>query len=289
MLNEENPVTHKTVEAKIAVLGVERGLARELDSRTVKVTLRGLEQDMADLKGEVHAAVSCRGLAAGTYRLTVRVQPPENLTVVALRPASVSVALEKIVSERKAVEVKLVGEPIGGFEVTSADFSPKQVQVSGARSRVERTARVVVTADLARMVPGVPVSIAGHALDGSGAPVEGVEITPARVHVTAVTERVVVTQTLPVVPRTQGALPRGLRLVSVQVDPPMITLVLPATRAGEVTRIETEPLNLSNVRGNASRALKLVVPPGASLADDERVVVTLRVEPIPTTPPASAP
>jgi YbbR domain-containing protein len=281
MLNEENPLTQRTVEVPVVTQGVQAGLALELGSRTVKVTLRGLEQDMADLKNEVHAVVPCVGLAAGSYRLAVRVQPPEDLAVVGVRPMNVQVMLEKIVSQSKPVEVKLVGEPIGGFDVKSADFSPKQVQVSGAGSRVDRTTHVVVTADLARMVPGVPVPVTAHALDGSGVPVEGVDITPPRVNVTAIAERVVVTETLPVVPRTQGALPRGLRLVSVQVDPPIVTLVLPAARAGEMTHIDTEALNLSSVRGNVSRAIRLVVPQGASLAEDERVTVTLRVEPIP--------
>jgi len=252
------------------------------------VTLRGLEQDMADLRSNVRASVSCRELGAGRRNLSVRVQAPEDIAIVSVRPASVPVVLETIVSESKPVEVKLVGEPIGGFEVNRADCSPQQVQVSGARSRVDRTAHVVATADLARMVPGVAVSVAAHALDGSGAPVDGVSLTPARVSVTAVTERVVVARTLPVVPRTRGSLPSGLRLASVQVDPPMVTLVLPAARADAVTAIETEELDLSAVRGNTSRTVKLVAPAGASLVDDAQVRVTLRVEPIPPPQPAGA-
>ena len=90
---------------------------------------------MTDLKREVRATVSCRGLAAGTYRLAVKVDAPENLGVVAVRPESVPVVLENIVSESRPVEVKLVGEAIGGFDVKSADFSPRQVRVSGASSR----------------------------------------------------------------------------------------------------------------------------------------------------------
>ena len=102
-----------------------------------------------------------------------------------LAPAS-STAMEKTVSQARPVELKLVGEPIGGVDVRSADFSPRQVRIAGARSRVERTAHVVVTADPARLAPGVPVSIAVHALDSSGAPVEGIAITPRRITVTAV-------------------------------------------------------------------------------------------------------
>ena len=288
MLNQENPVTQKTIDVQLTVAGIQPGLALELDTRAVKVTLRGLEQDMADLSGEVHASVSCRKLGAGTHPLAVNVQAPQDVAVVSVRPDSVSVVLENIVSEMKPVDVKLVGQPIGGFDVKSADFSPRQVRVSGPLSRVERTVHVVVTADLARMVPGVPVPTAAHALDASEAPVDGVTLTPSQVNVTAVTERVVVTRTLPVIARTRGVLSSGLRLVSVQVDPPMVTLVVPATRADELTHIDTEELNLSGIAGNVSRTLKLLVPGGASLAEDSQVRVTLKVEPVPPQPPSPA-
>ncbi len=289
MLNEENPLTQRTIEVAIAPQGIRAGLAYEFTAQAVKVTLRGLERDMVDLKGQVNAAIACNGLGPGTYRLGVKVIAPEGVALVAVRPQTVSLLLEGIVSESKPVEVKLVGEPIGGFDVKSADYSPKQVQVSGARSRVDRTAQVVVTADLARMVPGVPVPTEAHALDGSGTPVEGVTLAPARVNVTAVTERVVVTKTLPVIPRTHGVLPREVRLVSVQVDPPMVTLVLPAARGEAVSYIESEELNLTNVRRTVTRNIKLVVPAGASLVDSEQVNVTLQVEPAPVEPRPSAP
>ena len=185
-LNEENRIAQKTVDVPILALGVQAGLALRLGTQTVKVTLRGLEQDMSDLRSEVHATVSCAGLRADTHQLAVKVAAPENLAVIAVRPASVPVLLEKTVSQARPVELKLVGEPIGGVDVRSADFSPMQVRIAGARSRVERTAHVVVTADPARLAPGVPVSIAVHALDSSGAPVEGIAITPRRITVTAV-------------------------------------------------------------------------------------------------------
>ena len=134
------------------------------------------------------------------------------------------------------------------------------------------------------MVPGVPVPVPANAVDVSGVPVDGVDLIPARVNVTAITERVIVAKTLPVVPCTHGALPSGLRLVSIQIDPPMVTLVLPATRAAEVMYVNTEDLNLNSVRGNVSRRVNLMVPVGASLADDGTARVTMKVEPIPPEP-----
>ncbi len=287
MLNEENPLTRRTIEVRIDARGVGEGLTARPDTRIAKVTLTGLEQDMTDLTGQLRAEVSCTGLDEGRYRLAVRVEAPEDVNVVTVRPERVSVALERIVSQAKPVEVRLVGEPIGGLEVEGAACSPKQVLVSGARSSVGRTVGAVVTADVARMVPGIPVRLPARAVDRSGSPVEGVEIKPSRVQVTALTQRVVVSQVLPVELRTRGTLPAGLRLVSVQLDPPVVTVVLPASRAAVEKRIDTEPLNLGAVYGNTSRRLLLVAPPGASLAGDASVRVTLKVGPAFPQPPYS--
>ena len=289
MLNEENPITHATVEVEVHARGVAAGLALELKTRNVKVSLRGLEQDMTDLKGSVRASVSCKGRGAGTYRLPVHVEGPQDVAVVAVKPPAVLAVLEEVVSQSKPVEVKLAGEPVAGFEIKSADCSPEQIQVSGARSQVERAARIVAAADIARMVPGVPMLVRVSAHDASGQPVDGVALTPARVSVTAVSESVIVARTVPIVPRTRSALPGGLRLVSIEVDPPVATLLLPASNAASVTYVDTDQLDLSMVRRSTSRVVGLAVPAGASLVDDTPIRVALEVEPVPPRPPQPAP
>lgn len=283
-LDEENPITRKSVDADIVAQGVGPGLVIELGAQKVRVTLRGLEQDVADLKGDVTASASCRGLGVGRHYLPVKVRVPPDVVLVSIRPTTVPVVIEDILWDVLPVEVKLAGEPLGGFAVKSVEPSPSEVVVSGPRSRVERAARVVVTADLSRMVPGVAAAVAARALDGSGAPIDGVSLSPARVKVTAMTERVIVAKTLPVVLRTRGSLPTGFRLVSVAVEPPMVTLLLPADGADAITGIETEELSLSAVRGSITRAVGLVAPPGATLVDEGQVRVALRVERVPSQP-----
>ena len=95
MLNEENPITNKMVELRLTVHGVAAGLAARPQARRVRASLRGLEQDMDDLQNRALASVSCRGLGEGRHRLAVRVQPPADVSVIAVRPASVVVVMEK--------------------------------------------------------------------------------------------------------------------------------------------------------------------------------------------------
>jgi len=278
MLNEENPIIERTVQTSLKAEGIQSGIALQRDLPGVDVRLRGLKRDMSEVEKGTEAHISCRGLDVGNYRLGVQVQVPDNVTVVSVHPAEVPVVLERIVSESRPLEVRLVGEPPAGYELKSSDHSPKLIRISGARSRVDRVARIVLTVDIGGLVPGIPVSLVARSVDSSGSPVEGVSLAPPRVNVTVNMEPVVATRTLPIVVRTRGSLPQDFTLRSVEVDPAMATVLLPASRAEEITHVDTEFISLGNVRGSFTRHVRLVVPDGVNLVGDPEVRVTVQVQ-----------
>ena len=283
MLNEENPILEAPIRTPVVAKDLQPGLALQRELSDADVRLRGLRRDMADIEEAVEAFVSCRGLGAGSYRLGVQVRAPEAVTVVGVHPADISVALEDVVSANRPVELQRTGDPPAGYELVDTSYSPKTVRVSGARSQVDAAVRVLVTVDLARIVPGVPISLSPRAVDSSGDEVRHVSIAPPRVTVMAEMQPVVVSRTLPVVVRTRGALPAGLELVSVQVDPAMVTVVLPASRVDDITQIDTEDLSLAGARGSFTGSLRVIVPEGANLMGDPEVRVTVKIAP-PATP-----
>ena len=277
MLNEENPILEVPVHKPVVAKDLKPGLALQRELSDADVRLRGLKGDMEGIREAVDAFVSCRGLGAGSYRLGVQVRAPENVTVIGVHPADVSVVLEDIVSANRPVELQRTGDPPAGYELLDTSYSPKTVRVSGAQSQVDRAARVLVTMDLARVVPGVPISLSPRAVDSAGDEVRNVSIAPPRVTVIAEMQPVVVSRTLPVVVRTRGVLPAGLELASVQVSPAMVTVVLPASHVGDVTQIDTEELSLSEAQGSFTRNLRLIVPEGANLMGDPEVRVTVKI------------
>jgi len=84
-------------------------------------------------------------------------------------------------------------------------------------------------------------------------------------------------RTLPVVVRTRGQLPTDVTIVSVQVEPPMVTVVGPPAPLQGLTQVETRPLTLSQVRGDLTKELPLVAPPKLSLLSDSSVTVKVKV------------
>jgi YbbR domain-containing protein len=279
MFSEENPLAQKTVEAPLALAGVPDGTVAFLETEKVRLTVRGLEQDLAGLAG-LQAQVNCRGYRSGQHRITVKALVPEDVSLVTIRPSQVMVRLEEIITKRLPVEIKLIGELLGGLPVQQVQQSPQAVKLSGAESQLAKVTRVRARADLSRLTPGAPVTVPLQALDRTGQRVSGVVLSPARVKLTVLTERALVPKVVPVLLQTQGALPAGITLESVQLEPPMVTVVFPAEqREAEVlTGIKTEILNLTTIQKNTVKDLRLLVPEGFHLTQEPRVRVTIRVK-----------
>ena len=278
LLKEQNLISEQAVKATIVSEGVRAGLALSGQLPEAQVRLRGLRQDVNEAAGGVEVYVSCAGLGAGRHQRAVEVRVPADVSVVAVRPAEVTVVLEEVISEARQVEVRLVGEPPAGYKFVGVEASPKAVEVSGAQSSVERATHAVVTMDLGRAMPEAPLSLPVQVGNSSGEAVQGVAVTPARVNVLATLELVVSSRTVPVVVQTGGYLPEELRLVSVQVEPAMVTIVGPANRVNEVEQIETQELALTGITSSFSRTLSLAVPQGVNLYSEPSVQVTVKVE-----------
>ena len=88
-------------------------------------------------------------------------------------------------------------------------------------------------------------------------------------------------RTVPVVLRTEGALPPEVRLVAVTVEPPAVTLVGQPLRLRDIGRINTEVCDVRRVRESQTLRVRLAVPKGLEVPNlpDGRVAVTLSLEP----------
>jgi len=278
LLSERSPFAPMSVSTQIRAEAVEPGLGLNQSLPVAKVDVSVLKRESSDIDRRVTAFVSCRGLGEGTHALPVRVRVPENVTIKGVHPEEVEVPLERVVSEVRSVELRLTGEPPAGYELVGADSSPEVVRLSGTRSRVDQATHAFVTVDLGRALPEVPLSIPVLPVDSSGDRVPGLNCDPERVNVSVQMKLVIASRTVPVKVKGEGSLAFGLRLVSVKVEPSMVTIVGPATRVQRISHIETAPLPLTRVTRSFRQELMLEVPEGVSLLGERSVRVTVAVE-----------
>lgn len=93
-------------------------------------------------------------------------------------------------------------------------------------------------------------------------------------------------RTIPVVPRTRGELAPGYAVLSVQLDPPIVTVVGTPARVRPAREILTEPVDLTGADRSFTREVKLATPAGLETPNVSavRMEVSIGRAPAPRTP-----
>lgn len=114
--------------------------------------------------------------ASGDFDRRVEVQTPSEVRLQSVAPSNVIGFLESIAERRMPVEVAMTGSAPDGLLVRSAP-SPGEVMLTGRQQQLAKVIRVLAVAELGG--GDAPVL----ALDGAGAPVEGVMVAPSTVEI----------------------------------------------------------------------------------------------------------
>ncbi len=231
----------------------------------------------------VRAVADLSGLKAGKYNVPINIQVGiRPVEVVTYNPRAFSVTLEELTSRTLPVELATHGDPAVGFLAETASLSQNTALVSGPKSAVDKVSQVVAALDLTGATESISRSVTLQTLDSNGNPVTGVTISPD--HVVAqqtITQRGgyrnVVVKVIVV-----GQVATGYRLTNITVSPPAVTVF--STNPQLVNYlpgyIETDALNLNNIKADFDTRLQLNLPQGISVVGDQSVLVQVGVAPI---------
>ena len=104
---------------------------------TVSVQLRG-PRNALDRSLEVWLDMSDARPGTTSYTISEdALALPEEVELVSVDPASIDVAIERMVIRSIPVRPQVEGEPAPGFEVVQVRVTPPQIMVQGAESRME--------------------------------------------------------------------------------------------------------------------------------------------------------
>ena len=164
-----------------------------------------------------------------------------------------------------------------GLELTAESPDTVNVQVRGLRGQLNRLKGDSLRAQvlLAGIHPGeTSVRILPEHVRAPGG-IQVVRITPSRVRVML---DAVESATARVMPRLTGNPPPGFILKDVTVSPREVQVRGPQSEVRQVKQVETEPIDVSNLRGPVKRSVGLISPGGGvTLGNPGTVEVTVEV------------
>ena len=267
VIGEINPVTTKSfvdvninLENQIAL--EERGLAIEsISEDKINVTVKGERSRVQNVeKDDVYAEVDLALARAGHNELDVNVRTPEKVNVDKKSINKVRLTVGELVSEERPTKVVYVGATNSDLEPYTIERTPEKVIIRGAMSNVEKVSQVVAkvrvdqikdkeTTAEAELVP----------VDKNGKVVNWIRLGSSQIQVKAVmTKTKKVDLDVPIQGNDSG---------DVKLDYQKTVIIKGnADVVKEISKIETEPVDLSAYDQNTTIELKPILPKGVQLA-----------------------
>ena len=212
----------------------------------------------------------------------ISIYPPELQQKVSEGGKSVTVTLEHL-GKNDAI---VIATPTGKLSDPSLildelEVETKHVSIEGLDSDIARVNKVVATVGLDMIDPHAPqpVEVILNAFDASDHLVPNVTIHPAKVFVKPKLALSPQTKQVFVQAEFLGKVPDGFVVQSYSVEPDRITASGPSRILKGITKLATEPIDVSQLTGTQTLTAPIQVPAGLSGVDTREVKVTITIQP----------
>ncbi|MHB1160053.1 MAG: CdaR family protein [Chloroflexota bacterium] len=286
VINDQNPERTDTTDFSIPVeiTKVPPGLVVMNSPEPVRFKIRAPKDKWAGIRtASFRASVDLSRQGPGIQAVPVmsEVSDPQ-VKVLEVVPATVSVRLEEIQERTLPVKVNLVGNVPFGYVYRAPKVEPEVVVASGPASVLQG----VQTASVEVRLEGITVEIdsAFHPVpaDSTGSPVRNVQLSPQTVNVRLPVDQQVSYKQVGIRPSVTGNVASGYWIESVTADPSSVTVVGDPKVLAGINFLETEPLNLGGSSTSVVQDLKIAVPQGISLVQQQTTRVRVTVSALQT-------
>ncbi len=287
-VNASDPVQQRLFPRQLTIerVGLDSSLVILGDVPTqASVTLSApstIWDRMLNDRAPVRVWIDLSGKQAGTHTVAVNVQPLEQFQpskVVNFSPRTVTVNLEKLVSEEMKLDLVLRGEPAVGYQLETTVLSQETVVVSGPQSLVDQVSTVRISLDVAQASENINRNVTVQALNATGDDVSDVTITPAEITISQPVKQRGGYRNVVVKVASTGQVASGYRLTNISVSPPTVTVF--SSNPLLIDRlpgfVETSPLTLTGVKDDIDVRLPLNLPDGVEVVGDQTVTVQVGV------------
>lgn len=273
VMGVENPPSEITVKGvPIDFVNEETLPQRNLvwlsaNTGTVDVTISGQHSDTTRVgKDDIKVVADLSSTVYGEQSVKLTITAPKNVDVEASNYEYATVFIDQMVTEAKSVEALFINEIEEGKEARTVSMSLSAVNVSGAKTLVDRVANLSAVIDTTSLTSDVQEFIVDlKAVDHVGNPVDKVTLAQSQVVVNAV---LLNTKTVPL----------EVPVIGLDAEDAERSVILPETitvkgteqALSAVEAIKAETVNVAGIYQSSELEVDVILPAGVELADDSQ-------------------
>ena len=207
------------------------------------------------------------GLGEGEHQITPRVIMPQGFELVETKPDLVKVKLDPLIERQMPIELRTTGNVSQDAVVTDIQKSMDTVTVVGPKSFVEQAEKVYGNVNLNNNASSFEVQIPMNAVDAKDNVIARVRVVPSVITVSVDIESGVKKRIVPIIPELSVA--DGWELTKVNVEPAQMEIVGAESAVNSIITLRTEPFMVQTGQRFFKGTLKLLVPEGVSVRNEQ--------------------
>ncbi|MDO5724851.1 MAG: CdaR family protein [Tissierellia bacterium] len=247
----------------------------------ISVTLRGKTSDFTNHKisGNEHikASIDLTGYKSGLNRIPVNVSLVENssdVKIASYEPSTILVNLDKIITERKKIDLIKLGDIPEGYVLGNIQITPEYITLKGPESYLDSIKSVTAILDLEGKTETLATSSKIMILDKNEAEVSNVK---KDVDSTDISVQISKIKAVPIEPVYLGKLPEDITIENIEIDPENIIIKGNKNTIDKIVKISTQPIDYQRLMGSETYNLKLDLPEGVSLNSEVEPVLKYKL------------
>lgn len=251
------------------------------ESVAVDVKVTGKKSDFGSDKfsaSNILARVDLSGYSEGQVKIPITVSlvdQPSGISVSSVEPRESLFTFDKLITKEMPLTIRTTGTLPENYVLGELVSSSRFVSLSGPRTWVNEVDKVVSEVNVNNRISTDRESFTTLLIDEDGNEVRGISKEPNVVEITVPVYRTV---TLPIELQTINELPENYSIVDISITPSNI-----AVRGSEdiknLTKIDTEIIDINTLIGNAALEVELDLPQGVSLLNpNQKVTIIYNVE-----------
>lgn len=226
------------------------------------------------------AYVDLQGMGVGKSTADILVTSKNsNATVLKIKPDQVEVEIEEIAEKNVPIKYSLKGEPKEGYEISGVKLSREEVNIKGAKTKVNEVSEAIVVFSLNGEESG---SITKNGLlkviDADNEEVSNIVIENASIEADIKIKQVTYSKTVGIEPRFIGELSKGW-IEKVTIKPQTIIVQGDPQILSGIDAVETEKIDLRSISGTSTIKASLKLPENITTKDNiDSIVITLEIK-----------
>ena len=201
---------------------------------------------------------------------------PEDINIKNTGILSVKVKIEDYAEKYVDIKSKVNILFEEGFSQGSVTINPKNAKVSGAKSAVDNVENIVLMGDANNISSDFEREFEVYPIDKSGNIIKDVNVD---IDKGTLNMKIKKEFEIPIKVQYTGKLKDGLSIEKVTLSKNTVAIHGDPKKIEDIKNIETEPINLSDITSDKNISIKLAVPEGFTINDEDRYVnINLKIK-----------